>query len=160
MMTHLGLISPVVATIWSMFPEVVQCWPQFFSIIIRFLGHLLEMWLVNTTTINANSVSYTCFCWGMTHVCSAGPGSASCAEDIFMAIFPEVVPSSTGSAAYLWSTCVSMVASARLHLAPSFWALHLPSFRLFCHYFYLFLDSSERINPVNLTSVVGRIWDI
>ena len=80
----------------------------------------------------------------MAHFCSMGPGSASCAEDILTAIFPEVVPSSTGSASYLWSTCVSMGAGARLHLAPSFWALHLSSFGLCCHYFYLFLDSAVK----------------
>ena len=75
--------------------------------------------MVDTTTINANGVAHTCFVGYMAHFCSMRPCSASFAENILMAILPEVICTSTGSASYLRPTCVLMGGGARLCLVPS-----------------------------------------
>ena len=81
--------------------------------------------MLNTTKIYTNDVTFNCFCWDMAHFCSVGSGSASSAEDIFMTVFPEVILSSAGSASYLWSTCLTVGAGARLWMTPSVRACHV-----------------------------------
>ena len=75
--------------------------------------------MVGTTTINSYGVAHTCLGGYMAHFCSVRPSSAFCAEHILMAIFSEMICTSTGGASYLWPTCVSLGAGARMGLNPS-----------------------------------------
>ena len=75
--------------------------------------------MVGTTRVNTYGVAHTCFGGYMAHFCSVGPSSASCAENILMTIFPEMICTSTGGASYLQPTCGSLGAGARLSLNPS-----------------------------------------
>ena len=155
MMVCLLLHKPIIYFTWTMFPEVPRCCPWFLSIVIRSL--MTPGWnVISTTTINAYGVAHTCFVGYMPHFCSMRPCSASFAENILMAILPEMICTSTGGASYLRPTCAPMGAGARLHLAPSIWIFHWSSFGLSSHYSHLFLGSSKRVDSFYLTSVMGR----
>ena len=159
MMIYLWFSKSFVNVTCSVFPKVPRCWPWFLSVVIWSI--VTPAWyVVGTTTINTYGVAHTCFCRYTAHFCIMRPCSASCAENILMAIFPKMVHTSTGSASYLWPTCASLGAGDRLGLTPSMWTLHFSSFRWFPHGFHLFSISSKGVNYFYFTSIVGRVQSI